>query len=85
MEGEPEPGTAVQLETGFGKLKVPWNNLLELRYDPTSSLWTLRTDKMTATGRVGEGVIGLDTPAGRIAVPLSEIAELQSPAAPAKK
>jgi len=82
VEGDPEAGAAIELETGFGRLKAPWEGLLGVQYDVPGALWTLRTEKTTASGKMGPGKIVVETSAGRVAVPLGEVFEIRRPPKP---
>lgn len=74
VEGDPR-GSTISLETEFGILQVPLKDVLSFKYDDATKQWTVKTEKATLTGTVTGDKITLATPAGPIAVPLSETAE----------
>lgn len=74
VEGDPREST-IQLETDFGTLKVPLKDVITFKYDDAKKHWTVKTEKATLSGQVGADKILLQTQAGPIELPLSEMAE----------
>lgn len=74
VEGDPREST-IQLETDFGTLKVPLKDVISFKYDDAKKHWTVKTEKATLSGQVGADKILLQTSAGSVELPLSEMAE----------
>ena len=79
VQGEAAKEAAIRLDTGFGTLTIPLADVTSLACDTAKNLWTVKTERVTATGKMGQEELRLETPAGAIAIPLSEIAQISIP------
>jgi hypothetical protein len=76
LEGELQRGSAVVLDTGFGGLTIPIREITALTADSGAETWTVRTDRLSAKGKLGQGEFQIQTPAGRLKIPLAEVSEI---------
>ncbi len=74
VEGDPREAV-LTIETEFGTLKVPLKDVVSFKYDEERKHWTVKTERALLTGKVTGDRLQLQTPAGSIAVPLSEMEE----------
>jgi hypothetical protein len=74
--GEFPRGSAVEFDTGLGPLSIPVKEITALAMDPGGETWTVRTERLTAKGKLGVGELSVQTPAGRLKIPFDEIAEI---------
>jgi hypothetical protein len=75
-------GSSMDLETSFGKLTIPLREVTSLAYDEAKQSWSVKTDRMTATGKASCKDLSLETPAGVLTIPISEVREIAVPSAP---
>jgi hypothetical protein len=75
LEGEILRKAVVELDTGMGCLSIPVREISSLVWDSGSDTWTVRTQRVTATGKVRSGEFEMMTPAGRLMVPVQEVAQ----------
>ncbi len=74
--GELPRGASLELDTGFGPLSIPIREVTLLTAEPGGEAWTVRTDRLTAKGKLGTGEMSIVTPAGRLKIPVVEIVEI---------
>jgi hypothetical protein len=79
LEFEPAESSKLQVDTGFGDMSIPAEELKELSFDAARKQWTMITERLTAAGKIS-GTLGIDTPLGPLAVPVSELKEMKPPA-----
>jgi len=79
VQGDPAKETVIRLDTGFGPLSIPLADVTGLTYDAAKELWSVKTERVTATGKIGGEDLRLETAAGPIVLPASEIVELLLP------
>jgi hypothetical protein len=80
IEGEAAKALVLDLDVEYGRLKVPFKDVTSIAYD--GKLWTVKTSKLNATGKIAADGFELVTPAGSITVPMSEIQEYGLPKKP---
>jgi hypothetical protein len=78
LEFNPAEGAKADLETAFGSISVPLDDLRTLSFDADKKRWSLSADRLSAVGRIS-GAAVLETPLGPLTVPLSEARELRTP------
>ncbi len=79
VQGDPAKETAIRLDTGFGALSIPLADVTALTYDAAKDLWLVKTERVTASGKIGGEDLRLETAAGAIVLPASEIVEILLP------
>jgi hypothetical protein len=79
LEFEPAEDSKLAVDTGFGAMVIPAEELKELSFDAARKQWTMITERLTAAGKIS-GTLGIDTPLGPLAVPVSELKEMKPPA-----
>lgn len=79
VQGDAAKESAIALDTGFGTLSIPLVEVAGLTYDAARELWTVRTERLSASGKLGREEVRVDTPAGPILLPLSEVVEITIP------
>lgn len=75
VQGFPPQGAALEVETEFGTMKIPYADVTSLTFDATAKSWTVKTAHMSIAGGVVADRIDLETPAGTIGVPMGEVVE----------
>jgi hypothetical protein len=78
LEFTPAEGAKAELETAFGSMSVPLEDLRTLTFDADKKRWSLTAERLTALGALS-GTAALETPLGPLTVPLSDARELRYP------
>lgn len=80
-EFEPAEEARLQLDAGFGPLSIPADELKELSFDADRRIWSVTTERLTATGRL-TGSLPIVTPVGALTLPWTEVRSLKSSPSP---
>lgn len=78
LEFEPAESATLTVDTGYGAMAVPADELKDLSFDAERKQWTLVTEHLTATGKIS-GTLSVETLMGRLALPVSEFKEMKWP------
>lgn len=79
VQAEPPKDARLNLDTGFGTLSIPLKDVRGLNYNEKEGHWTVRTERLTASGVLGNQQVLLRTVAGELAIPVSKIREITLP------
>lgn len=79
VQGEAAQGAVVELELEYGKLTIPFKDVTSLTFDEAAKAWRIQTPRFTGTARLADVRIELETAAGTISVPLTEVTEFGLP------